>query len=113
MVTFSRGSAQLYLIALAAWAAGHLSIIMTGFRGGASASVGPVAALLTCMFTAAATMLAIAVRMNQNDDEFGFTSAPTSHGWQGRWLVMLGLRWMFLLFGVAAPTAFRALDPDR
>ena len=38
-VTFSRGSAQLYLIALAAWAAGHLSTIVSGLRGGASTSV--------------------------------------------------------------------------
>lgn len=62
---------------------------------------------------AAATMLAIAVRMNQNEQEFGTGSAPTSHGWQAKWVLVLALRWVFLLFGVAAPTAFRTLDSDR
>jgi hypothetical protein len=113
VVSFTRGSARCYLVALAAWAGGFVAMIVVGYRGGASASGGAVAILLLCLFASDAAMLALAVDMSRDDAGFPLTSAPSPFGWQGRWLLVLGLRWMFLLYGVAAPTAIRVLRSDR
>ncbi|SDF77728.1 hypothetical protein SAMN05660662_3380 [Blastococcus aurantiacus] len=113
MITFSRGLAQAYLVALAVWVAGFVAIILTGLGGGAEASAGPVAVLLTLLFGAAVGMLAVAVRLSEADGPIRSTAAPSPFAPPVRWLLLLGFRWTFLLCGVAAPTAFRTLDADR
>lgn len=113
VITFSRGLAQAYLVALAVWVAGFLAIIATGLREGEEAATWAVAVLLTLMFGAAGGMLAVAVRLDEADGPIHSSAALSPVPPPVRWLLLLGLRWTFLLCGVAAPTAFRTLDADR
>jgi len=51
--------------------------------------------------------------MDEADGPIRPGGAPSPYPPAVRRLLLLGLRWTFLLCGVAAPTAFRTLDADR